>query len=229
MSTEVSPALEDCAKAIYALAQRAGGEPVTTNALADRLGLSPASVTALVKRLAERGLAEHRPYRGVRLTSRGERVALEVLRHHRLLERYLAEELGLPWDQVHEDAEVLEHVLSERLEQAIAAKLGDPSVDPHGDPIPGADLVLDDGPTTALDDHGAGVVLRFVRVSDADQAVLRHLEALGVRLGCEIELIEREPFGGSLIARVEGVPGRTVLGPELARAMRVVAAKEAAA
>jgi DtxR family Mn-dependent transcriptional regulator len=127
-----SEAIEDYAKAIYALARRGEGT-VTTNALADRLGVTPASVSAMLKKLADRGLAEHEPYRGVQLTPDGERVALEVMRHHRLLELYLVEHLDVPWDRVHEEAEALEHVLSEDLEARIAAKLGNPTHDPHGD------------------------------------------------------------------------------------------------
>ena len=228
MATDISPALEDCAKAIFALQRRAPGEPVTTNALAARLGVAPASVTALVKRLADQGLVEHRPYHGVRLTDAGERVALEVLRHHRLLERYLAEELGLPWDRVHDEAAVLEHVLSEELEAAIAAKLGHPTVDPHGDPIPGEDLRLAEQQTAALDEIAVGERARFVRVSDADPAALRHLHEQGIALGLVIELVERQPFGGSLVARIEGLDTPATLGPELARVMRVAPLEDAA-
>ena len=134
-------AVEDYAKAIHALggAQR---EAVSNSALAERLGVSPGSVTAMLKRMVEMGLVEHEPYRGVTLTEPGERVALEVIRHHRLLESYLAEALGMPWDRVHDEAEVLEHYISEELEERIAAALGDPSVDPHGDPIPDRELAL---------------------------------------------------------------------------------------
>jgi DtxR family transcriptional regulator, Mn-dependent transcriptional regulator len=137
-----SPAIEDYAKAIYQLGPADGGA-VSTNALAARLGVTPASASGMIRRLAELGLVDHVPYKGVRLTAAGERVALEVLRHHRLLELYLAEALGLPRDRVHEEAEVLEHVLSDELEQLIAAKLGHPTHDPHGDPIPSADLLID--------------------------------------------------------------------------------------
>jgi DtxR family transcriptional regulator, Mn-dependent transcriptional regulator len=132
-------AIEDYAKAIYVL-QRRDGSAVGTNDLAERLAVTPGSASAMVKKLADRGLVEHEPYHGVRLTADGERLALEVLRHHRLLELFLAAELGVPWDRVHEEAEALEHVLSEDLESRIAAKLGDPTRDPHGRPIPGADL-----------------------------------------------------------------------------------------
>jgi DtxR family transcriptional regulator, Mn-dependent transcriptional regulator len=127
-----TPAVEDYAKAIFALESRSE-EPVSTNALAERLGITPGSVSAMLKRLGELGVITHEPYRGVRLTPDGRRVALEVIRHHRLLESFLAETLGMSWDRVHAEAEVLEHVLSEDLEQLIAAKLGNPTVDPHGD------------------------------------------------------------------------------------------------
>src|SRR5438270_5184886 len=148
-----SSAIEDYAKAIYAL-ERRGSHTVTTNALADRLGVTPGSASGMVKRLGELGLAEHRPYHGVSLTAEGRRVALEVMRHHRLLESYLVESLGVPWDRVHEEAEVLEHVLSEDLEELIAAKLGDPTHDPHGDPIPTRDLTIEEEPTQSLQSLG---------------------------------------------------------------------------
>src|SRR5271165_5637985 len=145
-----TPAVEDYSKAIFTLESRTG-EPVSTNALADRLGITPGSVSAMLKRLDELGLTTHVPYRGVRLTEEGRRIALEVIRHHRLLESFLADALGMPWDRVHAEAEVLEHVLSEDLEELIAAKLGHPTVDPHGDPIPSADLELDERLTRSME------------------------------------------------------------------------------
>ncbi len=132
-------AVEDYAKAIYAIVQRSG-PPVATNAIAERLGVAPGTVTAMLKRMAKLKLVSYEPYRGVELTVEGERVALEVIRHHRLIESYLADALGMPWDRVHDEAEVLEHYISEDLELLIAAKLGEPSHDPHGTPIPGPDL-----------------------------------------------------------------------------------------
>jgi DtxR family transcriptional regulator, Mn-dependent transcriptional regulator len=132
-------AIEDYAKAIYALSRDREG-PVLNGEVAERLGVTPATATSMLKRLGELGLVEYLPYRGVTLTPAGERVALEVIRHHRLLEAYLSEALGMPDDMVHAEAEVLEHHISEQLEQLIAAKLGDPSHDPHGTPIPGPDL-----------------------------------------------------------------------------------------
>src|SRR5271169_4331674 len=145
-----SQAIEDYSKAIFSL-QSGGEEPVATNALAERLGITPGSVSAMLKKLDELGLITHVPYRGVRLTADGRRIALEVIRHHRLLESYLAEALGMPWDRVHAEAEVLEHVLSEDLEALIAAKLGHPTVDPHGDPIPSAALELDEPATERME------------------------------------------------------------------------------
>jgi DtxR family transcriptional regulator, Mn-dependent transcriptional regulator len=213
-----SEAIEDYAKAIYALARRGDGS-VSTTALAERLGVTPASVSAMIRKLAERGMVEHLPYHGVRLTPDGERLALEVLRHHRLLELYLAEQLGVPWDRVHEEAEALEHVLSEDLESRIAAKLGHPTHDPHGDPIPTSDLVIEEGETLRLADLGPGTRGRFVRVSDSDPAMLRFLDERGVRLGDRLEVLDRQPFDGPLTVRFGD--DQHVLGGRLAEAIRV--------
>ncbi len=136
-----SEAIEDYAKAIYALSQQRPG-PVLNGEVAARLGVAPATATSMLKKLGEMGLVDYLPYKGVTLTPAGEKVALEVIRHHRLIEAYLSEALGMPEDRVHEEAEVLEHYISEELELLIAAKLGEPSHDPHGTPIPGPDLVL---------------------------------------------------------------------------------------
>jgi DtxR family Mn-dependent transcriptional regulator len=146
-------------------------------------------------------------------------VALEVMRHHRLLELYLTEHLGVPWDRVHEEAEALEHVISEDLEARIAAKLGHPTHDPHGDPIPDEDLHIDEGETQPLDALGAGTRGRFVRVSDSDPEMLRYLDSRGVRLGDDLEIVDRQPFGGPLTVRF-GDDLHT-LGGRLAAAMRV--------
>jgi DtxR family transcriptional regulator, Mn-dependent transcriptional regulator len=218
-TTRPSEAIQDYAKAIYALQQRGDGHPVGTNDLAERLSVTPASVSAMLKKLAERGLVEHVPYKGVVLTEAGERVALEVLRHHRLLELYLAEHLGVPWDRVHEEAEALEHVISEYLEARIAAKLGEPTHDPHGDPIPDVDLHIDEGDSRSLESLESGSTGRFVRISDSDPEMLRYLDDRGVRLGDSLEVVERQPFGGPLTVRVGS---RThTLGGGIARAMRV--------
>ena len=217
--TGSSEAVENYAKAIYSLQHRAGGEPVATNDLADRLEVTAASASGMIKKLADLGLVAHVPYRGVQLTEEGERLALEVLRHHRLLELYLATQLDVPWDRVHEEAEALEHVLSEDLEARIAAKLGNPTHDPHGDPIPSAELVIDESTTRRLSDLTPGDRGRFVRVSDSDPEMLRYLSERGVRLGDELEVLDRQPFGGPLTVRFDDT--LQVLGGDLAAAMRV--------
>ena len=215
---EISNAVQDYAKAIWSLGQR-DDEPVSTSALADRLEVSPASASAMVKRLESMGLVEHQPYHGVTLTPTGERVALEVVRHHRLLELYLAEALGMSWDRVHEEAEVLEHAISPALSDLIAAKLGNPTHDPHGDPIPTADLNIEEGDTRSLADLAPGDRGRLVRVSDSDPAMLRYLDGRGVRLGDHLEVVDRQPFGGPLTLRFGAE--EQILGGALARAMRV--------
>ena len=210
--------MQDYAKAVYALEAR-GGSPVSTNDLARRLGVTPASVSGMVRKLTEVGIVEHEPYHGVRLTEQGRRVALEVLRHHRMLELFLAQELGMPWDRVHDEAEVLEHVLSEELEALIAARLGDPAVDPHGDPIPTAQLEIVEGQTRSLDELPVGAAGRFVRVSDSDPEMLRYLAEQGIALGDRLELVERQPFGGPVFVRFG--EREHPLGGGLARAMRI--------
>jgi DtxR family Mn-dependent transcriptional regulator len=217
----LSEAVQDYAKAIYALQSR-GDRSVTTNALAERIGVTPASASAMVKKLAAMGLVTHQPYHGVTLTERGRDVALEVLRHHRLLELYLAESLGVPWDRVHEEAEVLEHVLSEELEDLIAAKLGDPTHDPHGSPIPTRDGRIDEPLTVPLQSLEAGASGTFVRISDADPAMLRYLSERGIAPGDSFEIVDKQPFDGPLFVRFGDAVH--VLGGELARAMRVRAA-----
>ncbi len=217
-----SAAVEDYCKAIFTLESRAE-EPVATNALAERLGLTPGSVSAMLKRLGELGLIEHHPYRGVRLTDEGRRVALEVIRHHRLLELFLAETLEMPWDRVHAEAEVLEHVISEELEQLIAEALGHPTIDPHGDPIPSAELELHELETFPLERLQEGDRGVFVRVSDADPEMLRYLSTHGIAPGDRLYVRERQPFGGPLlVAFGEGEGTREhAVGGRLAGAMRV--------
>jgi len=210
--------VQDYAKAVYALETRAGGA-VSTTELAARLGVTAGSVSAMLRKLAELGVVEHEPYRGVRLTAHGRAVALEVLRHHRLLELFLAEELGMPWDRVDAEAEVLEHVISEDLERLIAARLGHPKVDPHGDPIPNEEFEIDERGSCSLADMPIGARGRLVRVSDSDPAKLRYLTEQHIALGDELEVMDRQPFGGPLFVRFgdRSVP----LGGQLAAAMRV--------
>jgi DtxR family transcriptional regulator, Mn-dependent transcriptional regulator len=214
----ISAAVEDYAKAVYALETRDGGA-VSTNALAARLGVTPASVSGMVRKLTAVGIVEHVPYHGVRLTDEGRRVALEVLRHHRLLELFLSQELGMSWDRVHAEAEILEHVLSEELEQLIAARLGHPLVDPHGDPIPTPELEIDERRTSSLDELPVGAAGRFVRVSDSDPEMLRYLAEHGITLGSRLEVVGRQPFGGPVFVR--SGEREQPIGGELARAMRV--------
>jgi DtxR family Mn-dependent transcriptional regulator len=214
----ISSAVEDYAKAIYAL-ERRSDEPVSTTAIAERLGVTPASASGMVKRLGELGLVEHQRYHGVTLTEHGRRVALEVMRHHRLLELYLVESLGVPWDRVHAEAEVLEHVLSEELEELIAAKLGNPTHDPHGDPIPTRDLTIQEGPTLSLEALAPGARGRFTRISDSDPDMLRFLADRGIAPGDGFEVVDKQPFDGPLFVRFGNEVH--VLGGALAKAMRV--------
>ncbi len=212
--------MENYAKAIYSLQHGSEDRAVQTNALAERLDVTPASASGMCRKLADLGLVEHVPYKGVTLTAAGERLALEVVRHHRLLELYLAQQLDVPWDRVHEEADALEHVISEDLEARIAAKLGHPTHDPHGDPIPDADLVIDETDTTRrLADLAPGDRGRFVRVSDSDPEMLRYLAERGVQLGDRLEIVDRQPFDGPLTVRFGAAV--QILGGGLAAAMRV--------
>ncbi len=213
-----SPAVEDYAKAIYALEQREGA--VSTNSLAERLGVTPGSASGMLKRLGELGLVEHRPYHGVSLTEDGRRVALEVMRHHRLLELYLVQSLGVPWDRVHQEAEVLEHVLSEELEELIAAAAGGSHSRSarRSDPDPRADD-RGGGEQEPAGRSEPGDRATFTRVSDSDPEMLRFLAERGIAPGDELEVIDKQPFDGPLFVRFgEDVQ---VLGGGLARAMRV--------
>ncbi len=216
-SGELSAAVQDYAKAIYALEARAG--LASTTALAERLNVRPASVSGMLPKLSALGLIVHQPYRGVRLTESGRRVALEVLRHHRLLELYLVEALGLGWEAVHAEAEVLEHVLSDQLEGLIAAKLGNPTFDPHGDPIPDATLAVVDVESMSLYGLEPGDRGRFIRVSDSDSEMLQFLAERGIAPGAVFEIVEKQPFDGPLFVRFDGRV--EVLGATLARSMRV--------
>jgi DtxR family transcriptional regulator, Mn-dependent transcriptional regulator len=216
---EISEAVQDYAKAIWSLAQR-DDEAVSTSAIAERLDVSAASASAMVKRLESMGLVEREPYHGVKLTPAGERVALEVVRHHRLLELYLAEALGMSWDRVHEEAEVLEHAISPALSELIATKLGNPTHDPHGDPIPTAEGKIDEVPTFPLAELDTGACGVFVRVSDSDPDMLRYLAERGIAPGDRFEVIAREPFDGPLTVEFAGEPH--VLGGALPKAMRTV-------
>lgn len=214
----VSPAMEDYLKTIYKVESRNGGA-VTTNALAARLAVTASSASGMVRKLHEVGFVEHVRYRGVRLTEPGRRRALGVLRRHRLIELYLTEALGMSWDRVHDQAELLEHALTTELEELIAGKLGDPVRDPHGDPIPTRDGRVVEQPTHGLADLPAGVRATLVRVSDSEPEMLRHLTGCGVALGDPVEVLDRQPFGGALLVRFADQVHP--IGQELASAMRV--------
>ena len=198
---DLTVAVQDYLKAIYALESE--GPRVTTSVLARRMGVSAPSTTAMTKRLAELGLVERLPYRGVALTDAGRRGALEVLRHHRLLERYLVDRLGLSLDEVHAEAELLEHALSEELEARIDAELGFPTHDPHGDPIPDRNLRVVRGDDRTLLDLEPGTRASISRVPDGDSALLRYLGELGLLPGSTLELVAYAPFGGPVTVRTE--------------------------
>lgn len=200
-----SATVEDYLKTIYLLRQGQDGDTlVATSELAERLGLTPATVTSMIQKLAqpELELLQYTPYQGVRLTPQGEKIALRVIRRHRLLELYLAERLGLSWDQVHEEAERLEHHISATLEERIATALGNPAVDPHGHPIPTAngEVAQRTGPTLAALPPGQPAVI--LSVNDDDPELLRYMAARGMYPGVPLLVLEREPFGGSLHVRV---------------------------
>jgi DtxR family Mn-dependent transcriptional regulator len=200
MIRDLTDASQDYLKEIYKL--RIAGRRATTSAIAERLGVRPPSVTAMLKRLTTLGLAKHAPYHGVELTPAGERVALEMIRHHRLLEQYLAQALGLSLDEVHSEADRLEHALSEELEARIDHSLGYPTHDPHGDPIPNAKLRMARGSLRTLASLEPGDDATIRRVPDGDDELLRYLAKLALVPGKKVKLRRAEPFGGPLTVRV---------------------------
>lgn len=215
IDTVRSRAEQDYLKAIYHLQRKEQDGRVGTVALAKWLGVSAASATSMIKKLAEAGLVNHHPYQGVALTGPGERAALEILRHHRLLETFLSEQLGMPWHEVHAEADRLEHALSETLEDRLADALGNPTIDPHGAPIPTKDGHVDTPSTIPLWSVGTGQRVRIVEVEDEDAALLTHLAELGLRPGTTVEILTRGPFGGPLHIRVgaqEHAVGEVVAG-----------------
>ncbi len=211
--------VEDYLKAIYDIQQ--GGEAATTNALAERLDLAPASVSGMVRRLATQGLIEHEPYRGARLTAAGRTAALRTLRRHRVLESYLATVLGVPWDDVHAEAEQLEHAASDTLIDRMAQALGDPRFDPHGAPIPTRDGMVDETRHTTLADWPVGTRGTVMSVSDKDPVMLRYLGELELRPGAMVHIHARAPYDGPIEVMV-GAALRQI-GPTAARAVRIAA------
>jgi DtxR family Mn-dependent transcriptional regulator len=198
----LSEAIQDYLKEIYKLV--AAGERATTTAIARQMGVAPSSATAMLKKLAALGLAEHAPYRGVTLTEAGNRIALEVIRHHRLLEQYLAETLGVAIDAVHAEADRLEHALSEELEARIDEQLGFPTHDPHGHPIPDAGLQVERSQLRSLDALQPGEEATVKRVPDGDASLLRYLADLALVPGGRVKVERGEPFGGPITIAVGG-------------------------
>jgi len=216
--------VEDYLKAIFAIAQ--ADTPAGTNAIAARLGVSAGSVSGMVKRLTDRGLVEHEPYRGARLTSAGRAEAIRLVRRHRLIELFLVRVLGFTWDRVHEEAERLEHAASDELVDRMAELLGSRAVDPHGSPIPAADRPYREPDWLRLIEAPAGCRLVLRQVSDEDPEVLRYLDGLNLLPGNELEVLGRAPMHGPLEVRVGGAVHH--IGAELANELRVEPVDESA-
>jgi DtxR family transcriptional regulator, Mn-dependent transcriptional regulator len=210
--------VEDYLKAIYQLSPE--GRPASTSEIAHLLALSPPSVTGMVKRLSEHGLLEHIPYRGVQLTNEGRRAALRMVRRHRLIEAYLVEFLGYSWDTVHEEAERLEHAVSDPLIERMAAALGHPDVDPHGDPIPSADGSIHELVCTPLSDIPVGETVEIHRVHESQPERLRYIASLGLRPGVQVSVLDRQPFDD--LVTIEMAGERQVIGRELGRVLQCV-------
>jgi DtxR family Mn-dependent transcriptional regulator len=212
---DLSPSTEDYLKAVYEVETRQGS--ASTGKIADALGVTRASVSGMMRRLAGSGLLEHARYRGVRLTGAGRRAALRVLRRHRVVEAYLAAKLGCDWDSVHEEAERLEHAVSDQLVERMALALGHPRFDPHGAPIPSSEGIVEELVLVALSEVPVGGMAELSLVSDDDAGRLRFLASLGLRLGTSFEVIARQPFRGPVTVRLTAAPFREqVIGHELA-------------
>ena len=208
----ISRAMEDYLKVLSQLHQE--NQSASTNDVALAMGVSPASATNMLKKLADTNLVIYTPYRGASLTKSGEKAALEIIRHHRLLELYLNEALGVPWDEVHEEAEKLEHVISEELEERIANYLGNPTTDPHGHPIPARDGSVIEPKLKSLADLQSGETVTIKRVPDKDPNILRYLGELRMRPGTKVHMLEKAPFNGPLTVKIYGEAKS--LGAELA-------------
>lgn len=214
MTEPLTQSIQDYLKHIYNLS--ADGTPASTTDLAARLGIAPASVTGMIQRLAnaEPPLILYKKHQGVTLTPEGKRAALEVIRHHRLLEAWLVQTLGYAWDEVHAEAERLEHVISEDFERRIAAAMGNPLRDPHGDPIPTADLTMPTEDTRPLASLRTGEAGTVKRVADYDPALLRHLKRLGLVPGAQVCVRGYSEFDGNLSLEINGQTA-SVLGPSI--------------
>ena len=212
----LSPAIEDYLKSIYKLQQSGNLEQrVTTSVIAERLKVSAASATNMIKKLAEMHLLVHAPYQGVELTHAGEKIALETIRHHRLIELYLAEALGYSWDQIDAEADRLEHAISEEFEDRIDKALGYPTVGAHGEPIPTKQGQIEDLEYSRLSDLAIGQPAVIRRVSDHNPEMLRYMEHLGLQLGTRVEVREKAPFGGPLQLQIDAGKEKS-LGLEVA-------------
>jgi DtxR family Mn-dependent transcriptional regulator len=213
-----SRSTEDYLKAIYKL--QAHSDAAQTSAIADLLGIAPPSVSGMIKRLAEAGLVEHVPYRGVQLTEAGRRAAVLMIRRHRIIESYLIEKLGYDWDTVHDEAERLEHAVSDRLIERMSNALGDPRYDPHGAPIPTADGVLEEPDLIPMTEVPVGAVGEVRMVGDEDPERLRFLAALGLKPGARFTVLARQPFNGPLTVRLDdGEREDEVVGYALAKSL----------
>lgn len=212
MHAGLTRSVEDYLKAIYHLSE--SGEVATTTRIAEQLAVAAPSVSGMIKRLAEQGLLVHEPYRGVSLTDTGRREALRILRRHRLIEAYLVERLGYTWDTVHDEAERLEHAVSDDLVDRMAAALGDPAVDPHGDPIPNADGVMTEQETRPLPEVATGETVTIVRVDTEVGDHLRWFADHGLVPGAVVTVVEQQPFSGPVIVRRNHT--RQVVGREIA-------------
>jgi DtxR family Mn-dependent transcriptional regulator len=210
--------VEDYLKAIYRLTPE--GRVAGTSEIANLLELAPASVSGMVKRLSEHGLLEHVPYKGVQLTEDGRRAALRTIRRHRLIEAYLVAFLGYTWDTVHDEAERLEHAVSDQLVERMATVLGHPSVDPHGDPIPDIDGAIHEPASTPISELPEGILVELRRVDESDPERLRYIASIGLRPGARVLITDRKPFHGPITIEVEGESH--VIGHELGHVLRCV-------
>ena len=215
ISEPLTRSIEDYLKAIYRLSGE--GRPAATSVVAQHLGLSPASVSGMVKRLSDMGLLEHEPYRGASLTDDGRRVALRMLRRHRLIEAYLVAHLGYGWDTVHDEAERLEHAVSDELVERMAVALGNPTEDPHGDPIPTADGTLEELVCLPLSELPEGRGAEIRRVREREPEFLRHLAAIGLVPGVRVTVTDRQPFHGPVTIVTDGA--ERVIGFEMAESL----------
>jgi DtxR family Mn-dependent transcriptional regulator len=212
--------VEDYLKTIYSFGEWSD-TPATPSALAARLGLAASTVTEMVKKLAASGLVDHVPYGAITLTADGRTLALRMVRRHRIIETWLVDSFGYGWDEVHDEAEVLEHAVSDRMLELIFEQLGRPTRDPHGDPIPTRDGVVTIPPAVLLADAAAGHSGSIVRISDRDPDLLRHLTAEGFAVDARITVVERRPFGGALAVRLDGSEAELDVGDEAAEAVWV--------